>query len=77
MKSCSCPLDCEGVSYSYTVVSYPTLVEDECMDLSTARQMFGEYHYGNEPPHFVRLYEMMFENRTNFVSHANSFIVCK
>ena len=49
---CGCPMDCDSVSYSYSIVSNPMSGEEECL-AKGKESVFEEFYKDPFPPMFI------------------------
>ena len=62
---CHCPMDCDSVSYSYSIVSYPISEEEQCPKKSEG-SIFKEFRKKPSPPKFIRrARELMFNESSD------------
>ena len=54
-KSCDCPMECNSISYSYSVVSTPFDPKEMCASYSDANSIpMMEFQRKSSPPQFIR-----------------------
>ena len=51
--ACHCPMDCDSVSYSYSIVSNPISEEEQCPTKGKG-SLFQEFYEKPSPPKFIR-----------------------
>ena len=70
--SCHCPMDCDSVSYSYSIVSTPILEREEC-SAKGKDSLFQEFYDKPFPPKFItRVRELL--GKTN---SSKAMFLCK
>ena len=75
VSQCKCPLDCEELTYSTSIIPYSIDVDSLCNEKAFA-ELLGGYHNGNEPHVFFRLHQQAMERKINLDVQTNH-ISCK
>ena len=69
-KNCNCPLDCNSISYSFSLVSSPLIEEEHCAN--TPSDLLTEFYEKPFPKEFIRNVRKFTRNVS-----ANPTEICK
>ena len=70
-EACDCPMECNSISYSFSIVSSPFVAEIMCPSKSGKEQFLMRDFYENKsPPQFLR---RIIEYKTNYSSQEANY----
>ena len=68
VSQCKCPLDCEEITFSTSIIPYSLDPDIICNDYT---HLLGHYYNGNEPHVFVRLHQQAVAKNEHLANDNN------